>query len=165
MEFLPGPLPNLSLNEPLLQILQAVLFVALLLSVAVIDVRTRIIPNGLCLTVALTALLHFSPTQLLGVLSALPLLLAACCGGRQGIGGGDIKLTAAAGAVLGLYGGMLGLSLGLAATLIFFGLRNLVRIGRKKPPQSMANTALSLGPFLALGFLITYFINFGGITL
>ena len=130
-----------------------------------IDIRTRTIPDGLCLAVALTALLDFSPLRLLGPLAALPLLLAACCGERQGVGGGDIKLTAAAGLVLGPLGGMLGMFLGLLATLFFFWIWNLIRIWRKKPPRAMTKTALPIGPFLALGFAAVYFVNFGGIAL
>lgn len=160
---LPVSIPNLSLNEPLLQILQAALFVALLLAIAVVDIRTRTAPDGLCLAVALTALLRFSPIQLFGILAALPLLLAAMCGERQGIGGGDIKLAAAAGLVLGLYGGAIGLLLGLIAVVLFFAVRNLIRVCLlKKPPLAIAKTPLPMTPFLALSYIVVYFINLGG---
>ena len=80
--------------------LQAVLFFCLLLAASVWDLRKRIIPDSICLLIALTGLIDFSPVNLLGVLAALPLLLAALYK-PEGIGGGDIKLTAAAGMVLG----------------------------------------------------------------
>ena len=76
--------------------LQAVLFFCLLLAASVWDLRKRIIPDSICLLIALTGLIDFSPVNLLGVLAALPLLLAALYK-PEGIGGGDIKLTAAAG--------------------------------------------------------------------
>lgn len=149
--------------EPQLHILQAALFAALLIAIAVLDIRTRVVPDGLSLAVALTALLRFSPLRLLGVIAALPLLLAAMYGERQGIGGGDIKLTAAAGLVLGLYGGMLGIFLGLCVAVLFFAAHNLLRISLlKKPPLVMSETALPMTPFLALSFGAVYFLNSGG---
>ena len=74
----------------------AVLFFCLLLAASVWDLRKRIIPDSICLMIALTGLMDFSPVRLLGVLAALPLLIATLYK-PEGIGGGDIKLTAAAG--------------------------------------------------------------------
>ena len=95
----------------------------MLLAGSVWDIRKRIIPDSICLFIALTGLMDFSPVRLWGVLAALPLLIAALCK-PEGIGGGDIKLTAAAGMVLGFGGCTSGLLLGLTASLFFYLINN-----------------------------------------
>ena len=142
--------------------LQAVLFFCLLLAASVWDLRKRIIPDSLCLLIALTGLINFSPVRLWGVLAALPLLIAALCK-PEGIGGGDIKLTAAAGMVLGFGGCTSGLLLGLTASLFFYLINHLVRRLRKLEPQKASQASLPMAPFLSLGFLAVIILNLGGI--
>ena len=143
-------------------IAQAVLFFCLLLAASVWDIRKRIIPDSICLLIALTGLIDFSPVNLLGVLAALPLLLAALYK-PEGIGGGDIKLTAAAGMVLGFVGCTDGLLLGLTASLFFYLTNQLIRRLRKLEPQKASQAALPMAPFLSLGFLaVTIFRILGG---
>ena len=141
--------------------LQAVLFFCLLLAASVWDLRKRIIPDSICLLIALTGLIDFSPVNLLGVLAALPLLLAALYK-PEGIGGGDIKLTAAAGMVLGFGGCTSGLLLGLTASLFFYLINQLVRRLRKLEPQKASQASLPMAPFLSLGFLAVTILNIGG---
>ena len=62
---------------------------------AVMDIRTRTIPDWLVVLVALTSVLPPGTPNFLGVLAGLPLLLAGITIG--GIGGGDVKLMGAAG--------------------------------------------------------------------
>ena len=143
--------------------LQAVLFFCLLLAASVWDLRKRIIPDSLCLLIALTGLINFSPVRLWGVLAALPLLIAALCK-PEGIGGGDIKLTAAAGMVLGFGGCTVGLLLGLTASLFFYLINQLIRRLRKLEPQKASQASLPMAPFLSLGFLaVTISKILGGI--
>ena len=137
-------------NPPLLQ---AAFFIALLGIAAVTDIRARIIPDSVCALVALTGLIDFSPVRLFGILAALPLLIAALCK-QDSIGGGDIKLTAAAGLVLGFWGGIAGLSIGLAAMLLFFAAGK----GRRR-----IEAALPMAPFLSLGFIAVHIANFTGL--
>jgi len=137
-------------------IAQAVLFLCLLLAASVWDLRKRIIPDSICLFIALTGLMDFSPVRLWGVLAALPLLIAALCK-PEGIGGGDIKLTAAAGMVLGFGGCTSGLLLGLTASLFFYLINQLVRRLRKASQAS-----LPMAPFLSLGFLAVTILKIGG---
>ncbi len=141
--------------------LQAVLFFCLLLAASVWDLRKRIIPDSICLLIALTGLMDFSPVRLWGVLAALPLLIAALCK-PEGIGGGDIKLTAAAGIVLGFWGCTAGLILGLTASLFFYLLNQTIRRLRKLEPQRAAQASLPMAPFLSLGFLAVTILNIGG---
>ncbi len=134
---------------------QAVLFAVLLVAASAIDIRERIIPNSICVMLALAGLIGFSPVRLLGILAALPLFIAAAV--KPGsIGGGDIKLTAACGLVLGASGAVAGLVFGLAAMLLFFaGHRMVIGHTRKE-----SNPALPMAPFLSLGFAGAYV--FGG---
>ena len=143
--------------------LQAVLFFCLLLAASVWDLRKRIIPDSICLLIALTGLIDFSPVKFLGILAALPLLIAALCK-PDGIGGGDIKLTAAAGIVLGFWGCTAGLILGLTASLFFYLINQLIRRLRKLEPQKASQASLPMAPFLSLGFLaVTISKILGGI--
>lgn len=135
---------------------QAVLFLSLLSVSSITDIRKREIPNQICVAIALTGLFSFTPVTLLGILAALPFLIAGIfCGG---IGGGDIKLTAAAGVVLGLMGAMAGTVLGLSAMLIFHVLRKTFR----QPSEIKMKESYPLAPFLSLGFLAIYFYILGG---
>ena len=138
---------------------QAVIFTALLFAASVCDLKSREIPDWLNGAIALTALLSFTPWNLLGILTGLPFLIAAVtCGG---MGGGDIKLMAASGHVLGLPGGIAATILGLSAMLPVCGTVTLIkrlRGNREKIP-------FPLGPFLAAGCLAAYFMKMEGLIL
>ena len=99
--------------------MQALLFLAALAAASAVDCRKRVIPNSLCLLTAAAGLISFSPVQLLGPLASLPLLIAALIQ-PECMGGGDIKLTAAAGFVLGFWQGFWGLALGLLLAVLYF---------------------------------------------
>ncbi len=149
-------------------IVQAVLFFCLLLAASVWDIRKRIIPDALSALIFCTGLLTFTPSRLLGILLGLPLLIGALLAGyRQmgGIGGGDIKLTAACGFVLGISAGTAGLILGLTAFCgSYVALKVFCKIRNLSQP-SAGQTALPMAPFLSAGFITVYFMNFGGLIL
>lgn len=131
---------------------QAVFFVALLCAASVFDLRRRIIPDTLNLAIAASSLLCFSWSNLWGMAAALPFLLAAVfCGG---MGGGDIKLMAACGLVLGLAGGLLAAAVGLCLMLLYAAVH---RIYCRVRGREVCN-AFPLAPFLAAGCLLAYFI-------
>lgn len=138
------------------QLLHDGLLFILLTAATYSDLQRRIIPDSLCLAVALTGLLSFTPGKLLGPLVALPLLFAALHWG--GMGGGDIKLTAAMGAALGFSPALAALILGLSSQLLFYLMHHLSYglLGRKRPHFS--RTAYPLAPFLTVGCLAVYFI-------
>jgi len=142
-------------------VLQAVFFISLLAVATAFDIRKRIIPNTVCAGIALAGLIYFSPANLFGILAALPLLIAALC--KQGsIGGGDIKLTAACGFVLGFAAGVTGLCVGLASMLLFYaGSKIAGRI--KKDGEADKTVSLPLAPFLSIGFIAAYILNFTGL--
>lgn len=163
VDFVPvHPVGMLPVSVPVVTplLLQAALFFALLLAASAFDLHSRIIPNTVCLLIAGAGLLSFSPARLLGVLAALPLLIAAM-GKQGGMGGGDIKLTAAAGLVLGLGGGIAGLTAGLALAILFYGAMKLFAKLRGNPRP--VSKALPLAPFLSIGFAAAYIVILGGI--
>lgn len=136
--------------------IQAVFFLALLLWTAAIDIRTRTIPDQLSVLIALTAMFSYDRWNLIGVLAALPFLCAALtCGG---MGGGDIKLMAACGLVLGFSYGIMAQVIGLSLMLFYYAVYYLVQRSRGR----MIQTSFPLAPFLAAGCIISYFIKLGG---
>ena len=145
-------------NLPLL--IKGGLFVATMLEASIIDIKKRMIPDTFCVAVALTGLILFEPVKLFGVLVALPFLLATLLWG--GMGGGDIKLTAAAGIVLGLKGGIAAVVIGLTSMLLFYIAYSMFQRLRGKECQK----AMPLAPFLSIGCIFIYFASvLGGITL
>lgn len=139
--------------------LQAVFFLALLLTISVIDLRTRTIPDTLNVLIALTSFFVFEPWNLIGIFTALPFLLAAVfCGG---MGGGDIKLMTACGVVLGLPYGLLAEMFGLFVMLGFYVTYCCIQKIRKVEIMK----SFPLAPFLSIGCTIAYFIKLGGLSL
>ena len=137
-------------------ILQGVLFSSLLLATSYTDIKRREIPDTVCVLLVLTGFLKFSFQNLPGIFVALPFLIAAILR-ENGIGGGDIKLTASAGFVLGFWKGIYGLIIGLTLLILFYIILRISSIIRKK--QVAKNLSMPLAPFLGIGFLIMYFIN------
>ena len=140
-------------------VLQAVFFVALLLIAAINDMKTRTIPNFLCLVIAVISLLDFRTVNLLGLLIALPFLITAMIIG--GMGGGDIKLMAACGLVLGLPSGIMATIIGLSTMLIYAGIYNTVqKLGKREGCKTFP-----LAPFLGIGCIAAYLMKLGGLNL
>lgn len=141
-------------------IASVVLFSCLLVAASVWDIQKRIIPDAICLAIALTGLLTFIPSKLFGVLLCLPFLIAALVK-EGGIGGGDIKLTAAGGFILGLSVGCIGLVLGLTAALMWYVIVQFIRRLKRMPMQAAGTLSLPLSPFLSIGFIIAM-LKLGG---
>lgn len=143
---------------------QASLFCCLLLTASVWDIRKRIVPDTLCALIFCTGLLAYTPDKLSGILLALPLLIAALIK-EGGMGGGDVKLVASAGFVLGLPAGTVGLILGLTAVLGYDLLCKGIRKLKKSKAPVAGERVLPLAPFLSAGFIAAYFMNLGGLIL
>lgn len=135
-------------------ILQAVLFFSLLGIAAYTDIKKREIPDILCVAMVFTSLLDFKAVSALGIVAALPFFIAAMMS-PSGIGGGDIKLTAAVGLVLGFWQTMLGVTIGLVAVVVTHGIRILLFRKKDKEPEPKA---YPLAPFLMFGFVCAYFL-------
>lgn len=143
---------------------QAALFSCFLIMASVWDIRKREIPDTLNTLLFCTGLLSFAPDKLAGPLLGLPLLIAAL-GKKDGMGGGDIKLTAAAGFVLGLPVGTAGLILGLSVAILYhLAIYTIRKLNNMKLPAA-SQTSLPLAPFLSAGFITAYFMNYGGLFL
>ena len=137
-------------------ILQGVLFSFLLMVASYTDIKKREIPDTICMFIALIGLLRFSFLNLFGIIIAIPFLLGAVLK-ENSIGGGDIKVTASAGIVLGFWRGIYGLIIGLSLLVLFYLF--LVLISEIKKKQVARNLPMPLAPFLGLGFMIIYFMN------
>ncbi|MFZ2537480.1 MAG: A24 family peptidase [Oscillospiraceae bacterium] len=140
-------------------ILKGALFCSLLLVTSYVDIKKRMIPNRLCLLIAMTGLINFSPVNLFGIFVALPFLIAAMSK-ENSIGGGDIKLTATVGIVLGFWNGMYGIIIALSILLLFYII--LIAAAKVRKKQVGKNLSMPLAPFLGIGFTAIYFINLGG---
>lgn len=136
-------------NLPLL--LQGGLFTALLIAASVSDARKQLIPDCVCVGIALTGLVTFTPEKLLGFATAVLLLGIALWLG--GLDGGDIKYTAAVGLVLGIQKSMAGIILGFAAMLLFHAIYTLIQKARGGDVRK----SYPLAPFFSLGCLTAYF--------
>ena len=130
---------------------QAVIFTLLLCAASVTDLTKRIVPNWLCLGIAGVSIIGFTPVKLLGILIALPFLLAAVFFG--GMGGGDIKLMAAAGLFLGWQNTLLAMFFGI----VFGGMYGIYLLAAKKAGKK---DHYAFGPFLCAGIVIA--MLFGG---
>ena len=130
---------------------QAILFCGGLIYAAVDDLRTRTVSNIVCIVIALAGLITISPASLLGALLAmLPFYL---CAGFGLMGGGDWRLAAAVGFVLGVgrvLTGFLFMSVALLlASLVMRAFPALRQSAAKKQP---------LVPYFAVAFIPAYFL-------
>jgi len=136
--------------------LQGVFLSFLLMAAGYTDIKRRVIPDIICLLIVLISLLKFNFINLLGIGISIPFLIAAVLV-ENSIGGGDIKLTAAIGIVLGFWKGIYGLILGLSFLVLFYLLIVLKSKVMKK--QVARNLPMPLAPFLGIGFMIIYFMT------
>ena len=143
---------NLDALSHLASYAQGGFFAALLLAASVSDIRRKVIPDGVCLGIALTGMLAFEAVKLTGILAAALFLIAALLFG--GMDGGDIKLMAAAGLVLGFRKSMAATVIGLTALLVFHAGNHIIQKLRGRTAQK----AYPLAPFLSLGCVAAYFI-------
>ena len=132
---------------------------------AVLDFRSRKIPNKLILAMIAAWVLIITPKLFYDIDTAILMLsdslLGFAVGGgifmlvylvsRKGLGGGDVKFMAAAGLYIGYYGILPAMLCGtISAALAGLALILLKKIGRKD--------TIPLVPFLYAGILITIFV-------
>ncbi len=132
---------------------QALVFCGGMVYAALYDLRTRKVQDAVCLISALAGLASFSPASLLGaLLAALPFLACSLLGR---MGGGDWRLAAAAGFVLGMRRTMAGLCLMLPPLVLCLAALHFIPKLRER-----AGNKLPIVPFIAAGFIPAYFIAF-----
>ena len=142
-------------------------FMILLLITGMVDLRTRKIYNLFPFLIALLAVCRmiYDPAciwpGIVGCLiaSVLLLLLTLRFGG---LGGGDIKLTAACGLYLGVDDLLIGLLIACSLALVFHFICHLYEKRHRKRNQ-LSNMihphSFAFGPYLAIGFMIALLIS------
>jgi leader peptidase (prepilin peptidase)/N-methyltransferase len=139
-------------------IIKGLLFAALLIYAAATDMKRREVDDWVCVAVLVLSLYGSSGSFWGAVITALPFFIPALV--RSGaIGGGDVKLMFACGAVLGVWGGLAQTVIALSLVVVFSFVILL-----KKGFTACKKTALPLAPFLCAGGIASYIITkMGGI--
>jgi leader peptidase (prepilin peptidase)/N-methyltransferase len=132
-------------------------FCALLVTLSVIDVQHRIVPNRIVLPAAVVTLVAHtlidpSPEWALGAVGAAGFLFAAVLAYPKGLGMGDVKLALVLGAMLGAAVSV-ALFVGFLAALV----PAVVLFARHG--SSARKMAVPLVPFLSLGAVLALFLG------
>ena len=141
--------PLFVLHDP--KVMKGVFFALLLTTVGYIDEKTREIPDEFCGLIFLLSLILPEPSQsLVGTFFvSVPLwILGTLFPGS--VGGGDIKLLAACGAVLGPAGVVAGTMFSLVMFLIFIPIRFLFRKREK---------TVAMAPWFGFGCFLAYLLK------
>lgn len=130
---------------------QALAFCGCLMGASIYDVRHRLVDDRVCVALVLAGLITISPASLLGaLLAALPFYL---CAGFGLMGGGDVRLAAAVGFVLGFDRVITGFSImAIALLLASFAMRVIPAL------RKGASAKQPLVPYFAVAFIPAYFI-------
>jgi len=139
------------------QFVMAVVFLAMLVAITVIDLRHQIIPDVITLPgigvglVASVAADRVSWLQsVVGILVGGGLFVLVIVLSRGGMGGGDLKL----GAMLGAFLGWQALLVGLFVAVMLGGLSAVALLASRRLARK---DAIPFGPFLALGGAVALF--------
>ena len=129
--------------------LRCVLLCYFLILAGMADIAVREIPDVFHLLIALAGLIGFRliPALIGLLLVPLPFLIAALITGK--IGGGDVKLMAASGFALGVFGGFRMMFWGLLTALLWSLL-----LKRDKKDIALEKRSVPLAPFLAFGCFV-----------
>jgi leader peptidase (prepilin peptidase) / N-methyltransferase len=135
----------------------AVGFCALLLTLSVIDVQHRIVPNRIvlpaaALVLAVHTLLDPSPEWLLASIGAAGILFLAVLAYPKGLGMGDVKLALVLGA-------MLGETVSVALFLGFLAALVPATVLFARHGSAARKMAVPLVPFLSLGAIVALFFG------
>lgn len=139
------------------ELLVALTLVSMFMIIVVSDIHYMLIPDKILLWFAGIFFLErtiwpLTPwwDSLLGAATGFTLLLVIALVSKGGMGGGDIKLYALLGFVLGVKLVLLSFFLSILFGAVLGGLAQLFRIVKKRQP-------IPFGPFIALGTLSAYY--------
>lgn len=137
--------------------LLAAAFCALLVALAAIDIRHRIVPNRIVIPAAAFALaahtlIDPSVAWIAGALGAAGFLFVAVLAHPKGLGMGDVKLAL-------LLGAMLGGTVAVALMLGFFAALVPSAVLFARHGSKARKIAIPLVPFLALGAVVALFVG------
>lgn len=110
------------------------------------DIKTRLIPDKICVAIALSGLINFNLINIFGIVIAIPFFIAAVLTGEECMGGGDIKIIAAMGFALG-YTTLLKC---IYTLFIVLGMFMVI----KRIAQGNCHFAVPLIPFLTISYII-----------
>ena len=132
------------------QVIKGFLFAQILIFAGYYDVKTKTIPDILHVLIILTAFINLDLLQsILGFLIVpVPFLIPALAK-SNGVGGGDVKLMAACGFLLGIKGGFTAGIIGLLLAVIINSVYYKV-INKDK------NISFALAPYLGMGCFAAY---------
>ncbi len=132
-------------------LLQALVFCGGLIYAAADDLKTRTVSNLVCIVIAMAGLVTISPASFFGaVLGAAPFYL---CAGLGVMGGGDWRLAAAVGFVLGFDRVIAGFCfMAIALLLVSIAMRAIPAL------RKGATAKQPLIPYFAAAFIPAYFI-------
>lgn len=134
-----------------MDLLQALVFCGGLIYAAADDLKTRTVSNLVCIVIAMAGLVTISPASFFGaVLGAAPFYL---CAGFGVMGGGDWRLAAAVGFVLGFDRVIAGFCFMAIALLLVSIAMRAIPVLRKG-----ATTKQPLIPYFAAAIIPAYFI-------
>ncbi|MDG5786860.1 prepilin peptidase [Evansella sp. AB-P1] len=141
------------------ELLIALALISLLMIITVSDLKTMLIPNKIVafffvLFIVLRFIEPLSPwwDSIVGSVVGFTILLLLAIVSKGGMGGGDIKLFAVLGIVLGLQGTLLTLFFASLLGAIIGGIGLIIKKTKKGVP-------IPFGPFIAAGCLISYFYS------
>lgn len=138
------------MQAEMLETATGILLLLILGIVSVYDIRFRRIPNAACAAILMLALFAVQPVRYWGILTVVPLLIAASV--SDGMGGGDVKLTGVCGMLLGWEKGGTVLTLSFVLLLLFHACRWAAgRILHKKPGRRYP-----FAPFYTIGTAAVY---------
>jgi len=133
---------------------------------AIIDIKTKRVPNKLVITMLVVWLFIMTAMMLIDIDRAVVFLTDSALGfalsggvfmtvyliSRKGLGGGDVKFAAASGLYLGVGGILPAIFIGTVLAALIGGILILTKKIKRKDP-------IPLIPFLFAGMLITIFLS------
>ncbi|QCJ43627.1 prepilin peptidase [Bacillus sp. S3] len=139
------------------ELVVALTLISMFMIIVVSDIHYMIIPDKILIWFAGIFLLErivwpLSPwwDSLLGAITGFVVLLLIALVSKGGMGGGDVKLYAVLGLVLGVKLVLLSFFLSTLLGAVFGGLALLLKIVKRRQP-------VPFGPFIAAGTLIAYY--------
>lgn len=143
----------------MLLIVKGFLFAALLITATIWDIRKRMIPDTIVLAIlfvggiGLTSLESLFSALLDAIITAVPYLLASIMVRKKeglSVGGGDVKLMAASGFVLGIWGGILQSVLALTLAVVVGMITAAIK------HKKINEIQIPLAPYLGVGGIFAY---------
>lgn len=134
------------------------LFYILLIHISITDILSHRIPDHSNTAILILGIIKLvivesnRSTYLCGIFAvSVPLLLIAILS-KGGIGGGDIKLSAACGLYLGTKQVLYGTCFGIILAGLYVGMKIICK-------KMNLNSRVALGPFLGIGYLLTFLFS------